>query len=48
MPMFLLNVGVIMGGDTKIIYSEEMRSLESQDKKNFLQRIIGVPWISYL
>lgn len=38
MPEFLLNVGVIMGGDTEIIYSEEMRALESQDKKNFLQR----------
>lgn len=38
MPEFLLNVGVIMGGDTEIIYSEEMHALESQDKKNFLQR----------
>lgn len=38
MPEFLLNVGVIMGGDTKIIYSEEMHALESQDKKNFRQR----------
>ena len=33
MPMFLLDVGVIMGGDTKIIYSEEMHSLESQDQE---------------
>ena len=31
--MFLLDVGVIMGGDTKIIYSEEMHSLESQDQE---------------
>lgn len=30
--MVLLNVGVIMGGDTKIIYSEEMHSLGFQDK----------------
>lgn len=32
MPMFLYNVGVIMGGDTKIIYSEEMHSPEFQDE----------------